>query len=214
MIVDEWHDSRDAWEMIRSLEGWASDRKIRLFAAGCCRLAWDSIRTVRCRRAVETAERFADGSATLQELQRAFQVAQQSASSSELIGGMGRFERDYDPRMQLAAEAARPSLAVQFDGLARLRLDFELADKAPGLLRCIFGPDPFRPAPTNLGWLSPPAVDLARSIYEDRDFGNLPFLGDALEEAGCGLEEVLRHCRDGGPHARGCWVVDLVLGKK
>jgi hypothetical protein len=214
MSVDEWQDSRDAWAMIRSLEGWASDRKIRLFAAGCCRMAWDSIKTVRCRRAVETAERFADGSASLRELQRAFQEAQQSAWSSELIGGMDRFERDYDPRMQLAAETARPSLAQQFDGLARLRLDFDLADKAPALLRCIFGPDPFRPAPTDPGWLPPTAVELARSIYEDRDFGSLPFLGDALEEAGCGLEEALRHCRDGGPHARGCWVLDLVLGKK
>ena len=212
MPLDEWLDSRDAWSMIRSLEGRMTDRKIRLFAAGCCRLSWDAIRTVRCRRAVETAERFADGSATLQELQRAFQLARESASSSELIGGMGRFERDYDPRLQIAAEAARPSLAHQFDGLARLRLDFELASKAPDLLRCIFGPDPFRPAPADLGGLTPQAVELARSLYEERDFGTLPYLGDALEEAACTEEAAIRHCREGGPHARGCWVVDLVLG--
>ena len=110
MIVDEWHESRDAWAMIRSLEGWAGDRKIRLFAAGCCRLAWDSIKTVRCRRAVETAERFADGSATLEWNAEAFQMAQQSASSSELIGGMGRFGtrlRPPDAARGRGGEAAR-----------------------------------------------------------------------------------------------------------
>ena len=38
---------------------------------------------------------------------------------------------------------------------------------------------------------------------------------DALQDAGCVNDEVLSHCRDGGQvHTRGCWVVDLVLGKR
>ena len=41
----------------------------------------------------------------------------------------------------------------------------------------------------------------------------MPILGDALEEAGCGNEDVLKHCRSDKPHVRGCWVVDFVLGK-
>src|SRR5205085_873655 len=122
-------------------------------------------------------------------------------------------ERVYNPRLELAAVAARTSLPGLVDGLARLRLDFELSTMAPDLLRCIFGPDPYRAPPFDPGVLPWPVVDLARSLYEDPAFDRLAILGDALEEAGCAPEAAIRHCRDGGPHARGCWVVDLVLGK-
>ena len=57
---------------------------------------------------------------------------------------------------------------------------------------------------------------LARScqrIYDDRRFQDLPILADALEEAGCTDPEILGHCRGPGEHVRGCWVVDLILGK-
>jgi hypothetical protein len=56
-------------------------------------------------------------------------------------------------------------------------------------------------------------VSLAHSIYEARAFDRLPILADALEEAGCTDAEILTHCRGPGPHVRGCWVVDLILGK-
>jgi hypothetical protein len=36
-----------------------------------------------------------------------------------------------------------------------------------------------------------------------------PPLADALEDAGCASTEMLNHCRNGGLHVRGCWVVDL-----
>jgi hypothetical protein len=55
---------------------------------------------------------------------------------------------------------------------------------------------------------------LAEAIYEDGEWGLMPILADALEEAGCGDEELLAHARSGGEHVRGCWVVDLVLGKE
>jgi hypothetical protein len=54
---------------------------------------------------------------------------------------------------------------------------------------------------------------LARSIYEQRTFDRLPILADALEHAGCHDEAVLAHCRDSGPHNRGCWVIDLLLAE-
>jgi hypothetical protein len=31
--------------------------------------------------------------------------------------------------------------------------------------------------------------------------------------AGCDNEELLAHCRDEGPHARGCWAIDMILRK-
>jgi hypothetical protein len=81
-----------------------------------------------------------------------------------------------------------------------------------GLLRCIFG-NPFRPVAFPPAWRSETAVALATAIYADRAFDRLPILADALEESGCDHSDVLAHCRGPGPHARGCWVVDAVLGK-
>jgi hypothetical protein len=55
---------------------------------------------------------------------------------------------------------------------------------------------------------------LAQAIYEERAFDRLPILADALEESGCYNADLLAHCRSDGPHVRGCWAVDLVLGKE
>jgi hypothetical protein len=62
-------------------------------------------------------------------------------------------------------------------------------------------------------WRTSTVLALAQGIYDERAFDRLPILADALEDAGCDNEEMLAHCRGAGPHARGCWVVDLVLGK-
>jgi hypothetical protein len=56
-------------------------------------------------------------------------------------------------------------------------------------------------------------LSLARQMYESRDFSSMPILADALQDAGCDNDDILNHCRGPGPHVRGCWVVDLVLGK-
>jgi hypothetical protein len=61
--------------------------------------------------------------------------------------------------------------------------------------------------------LTPALRARAEGIYADRAFDRLPILADALQDAGCENPDVLGHCRGDGPHVRGCWVVDLVLGK-
>ncbi len=86
-----------------------------------------------------------------------------------------------------------------------------LAEQVP-ILRCIVG-NPFRPVACDPSWRTTTAVGLAEAIYAERAFDRLPILADALEDAGCDNPDVLAHCRDRGPHARGCWVVDLILGK-
>ena len=54
---------------------------------------------------------------------------------------------------------------------------------------------------------------LARGVYDDRAFDRLPVLADALDDAGCANADLLAHLRGPGPHVRGCWAVDLLLGK-
>ncbi|MDY3552243.1 hypothetical protein R5W24_001323 [Gemmata sp. JC717] len=62
-------------------------------------------------------------------------------------------------------------------------------------------------------WRTGTAVALAGQMYESRDFGAMPVLADALQDAGCDSADILNHCRGPGPHVRGCWVIDLVLEK-
>ena len=87
------------------------------------------------------------------------------------------------------------------------------------LVRDIFG-NPFRPVTLDLAWLTPTVLTLATSAYEERilpsgelDPDRLAVLSDALEEAGCNDADILNHLRSPGPHVRGCWVVDGLLGK-
>jgi hypothetical protein len=91
---------------------------------------------------------------------------------------------------------------------------YEPWDHAAGLplLRDVFG-NPFRPVNLDPPWLTSTVLALATGMYASRDFSAMPILADALQDAGCEDGQVLAHCRGPGPHARGCWVVDLVLGK-
>jgi hypothetical protein len=94
------------------------------------------------------------------------------------------------------------------------------------LLREIFG-NPFASVGFDPAWRSEVVVALARKMYDSRDFADMPDLADALQDAGCENDRILSHCRystlqaaehgspagRGVPHVRGCWVLDLVLGK-
>jgi hypothetical protein len=80
------------------------------------------------------------------------------------------------------------------------------------VLRDVVG-NPFRPATFDPFWRTSTVRGLAEGIYADRAFDRMPILADALEDAGCDSADILTHCRGDGPHVRGCWVVDLILGK-
>jgi hypothetical protein len=80
------------------------------------------------------------------------------------------------------------------------------------LMRDILGPP--RSVIINPHWRTSTSLALAQGIYTDRAFDRLPILADALEDAGCDNADILNHCRQPGEHVRGCWVVDLILGKE
>jgi hypothetical protein len=82
------------------------------------------------------------------------------------------------------------------------------------IFREIFA-NPFHPLAVNRRWLNPTVRSLAARIDDEQAFDPLlPILADALEDAGCTDRAILEHCRGPGPHVRGCWVVDLLLGKQ
>src|SRR5207244_1694887 len=88
------------------------------------------------------------------------------------------------------------------------------------LLHDIFG-NPFRPVPLDPAWRTPTVVALAQAAYDNRimpagrlDPARLAVLSDALEEAGCQDADILGHLRSPGLHVRGCWALDLLLGKE
>ena len=85
------------------------------------------------------------------------------------------------------------------------------------LLRCLFG-NPFRPSPplpsAVLAWNGRLVPRLAKAIYDERRWSDLPLLADALLDAGCEDEPLMEHCRSSGEHARGCYAVDMILGQR
>lgn len=169
----------------------ASDRKLRLFACACSRLRWDGRESPRFREAVELAERHADGGADDSEWADA-------QAACWMIAG-------YESRI------------VAWNVVEASTRDGGLGTKVAGqvvcdLLREIVG-NPFRPARVDPLWLTPHVERLATAIYEERAFARMPELAEALASAGCEDAAILGHCRSGGEHVRGCWVVDAVLGR-
>jgi hypothetical protein len=217
--------------LVRELPEEVSDRKRRLLACAYCRRVWEALTDERSRRAVEMAERLADGLATEQEVEFAAAAAEVvwKAQAQELWIA-GNSATGAAAIASGAACAARSSLhatgqeALLLGAVGATRetasttAEFHQAERAEqlALLRCIFD-NPFQPptiAPAWRTWNNATIPRLAQEIYDSRAFDRLPILADALEEAGCTNAEILNHCRQPGPHARGCWVVDLILGKK
>jgi hypothetical protein len=205
--------------------GAVSDRKVRLFAVACCRHAMTAANVrPRTEPFVDMAECFADGEATLTDLQNvrchparpdehgrtnsALHHACMNAAETET----GVVVADC-AALNAAWGATQPGTVMPDDnGISEARLVKEQANQC-ALLRDIFG-NPFRPVALDPAWLTPTVTALAAQMYESRDFSPMPILADALQDAGCDSEDILEHCRGPGPHVRGCWVVDLVLGKE
>jgi hypothetical protein len=112
---------------------------------------------------------------------------------------------------QLIDEGPDPDV-VPANGYAVLAAYAAARREQVDLFRDVLG-NPFRPVSLDTPWLTPTVMSLARQMYEGRDFSLMPILADALQDAGCDSADVLDHCRGPGPHARGCWVVDLLLGQ-
>jgi hypothetical protein len=221
----EWLSCGDSWRMMTFLLTRPRERKARLYVCACCRLA-EHLLIPEARHALEVAERFADGYATRDELQRARSEARHAGKR---LKNRALFEdRDASSAARLATnedvtEACRGLGAVKralhheaygYDHTSRRSRH----DDFLWIIRDVFG-NPFRPVHFDRAWRTFDVVSLATAAYEERALSSgelaldrLAVLADALEEIGA-AEEVVVHLRSSGPHVRGCWAVDLCLGK-
>jgi hypothetical protein len=217
MTEAEWLACEDPEAMLNFVHDRASARKLRLLLVACARLVWGLIPVAEAREAAKVAERYADGHATEEERDRlseflwSFPVRLVPGTDSDFFRTTPRQNYFAYLCAQLAVHrptTGRITTRATWTGARELTRAHQ-----PRLLRDIFG-SPFRTVSFSPGWRTETVIALAKQMYESRDFGAMPILADALQDAGCDSEDILGHCRGPGPHVRGCWVVDLVLGKE
>jgi hypothetical protein len=213
MNEGQWMISTDVPEMLR-FRGRGNKRKLRLFAVACCRPVWHWLSDPRCWRAVEAAEKFADGLITEDELAAARAATASFAKEAGTRVTSGANAAAYAAVCEPAWEAAWRAREYALWHVQKKTGDpISFGRKSSELFRDIFvypsHPVSINPAWRN--WHNGLVVSMAQQMYKERRFGDLPILADALEEAGCSDDAILTHCRQPGEHVRGCWVIDLIL---
>lgn len=217
MTEAEWLACEDPTPMLESLEQRASDRKLRLLAVSFARRAIHLCGSKRVAEALEVAERVADRelSGAKRGAARRWLKGTWSQPVSEALVASSNMAAVYSGWAAANALAHEGSTSLDEDQKeqhVQRQREKELATQSV-ILRDIFG-NPFRPGAFSPEWRTDTALSLARQMYESRNFSAMPVLADALQDAGCDSKDILTHCRNDGPHVRGCWVVDLVLGKE
>jgi hypothetical protein len=223
----EWLAASDPERMVEFAGGTLSDRKLRLFSIACCQRNDHLIQhaivpenQVHLRNVMRVAEEYADGKVTSDELDDAFWAADRSLfvdsgqpfrdlALREREGGLADVWKKVIDNLYAAAGDCYDLTADQLEEWNAIGVRERRAQA--DLLRDIF--NPFHPDALDPRWVTSDVLGLAQGIYDDRMFDRLPILADALTDAGCNDEAILSHCRSDGPHVRGCWTVDLVLGK-
>jgi hypothetical protein len=218
----EWFGCTSLMRMLESSHLKMSERKRRLFGCACVRRVWHLLSDKRGRKAIETTERYVDGSSNSQALHAASGEANWAAQHAHELAHLA---------LRAAATIAhartigRPDILTDTlrDVASLTRCASDKGEAEPlaqvWLLHDVVG-NPFRPVGLDLACRTPNVLALAVAVYEERtmpagtlDNARLAVLADALEDAGCTDAAILDHLRGPGPHVRGCFAVDLILGK-
>jgi hypothetical protein len=215
MTEDQWLTCTNPKEMLAFLADRrrASERKLRLFSCACCRRVWHALTDERARKAVEVAERYADGAAGEEEREEAL-----AATANARHFGVGAV------RWAVVAMARTGAvMAVDVAGQTAACPPGQEYDPALweaewrgqcDLLRDLFGPLPFRPVAIDASWRTPNILTIAQAICDERATTRMLELAQAMYQAGCKHRDILHHCLWSANHARGCWVIDLILVKQ
>ncbi len=233
MTEREWWAATEPRALVDWLffDALACDRKLRLLCLACCRRLERATRDWPRAKYLGLLEDYADGKFDH------FGLAQQlDPFDDELIcpgpwtgHSLRRPEpRDFEDSLLYlscsvtAGTRERKTVdEMPYPTAVLVRSAFLTPDAMQGewiargkLLHDIFGPLPFRDIAPDPAWLTSDVLALARGIYEEKAFDRMPILADALQDAGCDSDDILNHCRaEGWEHVRGCWVIDLLLGR-
>lgn len=241
MTEVEWLVCRDPYKMTVAKQC-RNSRKRRLLACACARRALWFIQDDRFLVAIEASEQYADGllSDTHRRLARRnalrayAELSDREFSRSAYLAALSAvrtLEREFGKLMQALDHAQwaqahlassdeegrgpRKGRSQRWSQAQNRALDEERYHQRVFVSE-IFG-NPFRAVPldlTLLQWNDGTVRKMAQVIYDDRRFEDMPILADALMDAGCHHPDILTHCRSGGGHVRGCWVLDLLLSKE
>jgi hypothetical protein len=219
MTETEWLACEDLPAMMAM--GSLTERVHRLFTAACARLVWHYLDNEVSRAAIELSEKAADHPVHEEALDLASGGAE--AEWEDLLE-----QPESDPRINaahIASYGSSPGLTAELAldvGVATGEICVGGSKITAALFREVAG-NPFRPVTLDPNWLAcgDTVSKLAEAAYEERqlpsghlDPARLAVLADALEEAGCTDADILGHLRSPGPHVRGCWALDLLLGKQ
>lgn len=217
MTEAEWMAVTEPLQMLGLLGDNPNLRKLRLFACACCREVWNDQWPDAHRKLVPIIEQYVDGTVDIREL-TATRSRALRPTTLDLFAKC--LKPDADPGISNglyiclagAVEDNKLASSLRFESsIIAMEKDPEFKAAVRLCFRDIF---PFRTVGFVPAWRTDTVLALAREMYESRDFSAMPILADALQDAGCGNERVLNHCRGEGPHARGCWLVDAILGKE
>jgi hypothetical protein len=206
MNETEWLTSSDPDALFAFVSERVSERKLRLCACACCRLLPEFMEVPANRLNIEVTERDADEFTTenpFDGLEDPWDIRWYRRSGPNALGRV--FTTFLDVKWE-GEQLHELDEVGQTEG--RQRHQRQLVE----LLHDHFG-NPFQTPTFNAYWRTTDVLSLAQSIYQARAFERLPILADALMDAGCDANDILSHCRSNTFHARGCWVVDLILGK-
>lgn len=232
MTEQEWLACTDPTPMLAFIQGNASPRQLRLLVVACCLRIW-SLLPFACKSLNNVLERYADGLVTSLEYQAAWDDAEAEVLAADrdppdtrtyATASTGVSNPPTIPSVTSCMDTAASAVACadaenaeddDYDATYEAGWTQERHEQVR-LIREIFG-NPFRPVSVNPSWLTwndGTVVKTAQGIYDERAFDRLPVLANALEDAGCTQQDILQHCRQPGVHARGCWPLDLVLGRE
>jgi hypothetical protein len=238
MTEAEWLACEDPTKMLLFIKGHrtmrkpAKQRKQRLFAVACCRRLRPLLDDERTRRCIEVVESFADARATTEELQGAETETSEiwlKAAADDTAFACHQLCAKVVDGLHVSTSAISAVFVKQrreanksFEPLEGRRSGACPSEERAQcvLIRDIFG-NLFRPVTIETAWITLVVLGLAQASYEQRDLpagtlqpDRLAVLADALEDAGCTDAAILSHLRSPGPHVRGCWVLDLLTGRK
>jgi hypothetical protein len=223
MNAARWDACNDPWDMLSWSPGDSSVRQQGFWAVACIRRIWDWV-PANCHELVAAVE---------DSLERTdYLVGQVDRPKwEEVLGRESRSESHIKSavRWLLWPGFCKSAVGAVADAIAEHETGFTGRANWPPEYRAVWRREqaahasllrevrsnPYRPISLNPSWHTSDVLLIAHGIYESRDYFAMPILADALQDAGCDNPDILGHCRNTSlTHVRGCWVVDLVLGKE